>query len=266
MSVSYGTIDVAIDTFANDAALAALDTTGYFNGARAIINALGVFRLDLTSQATVDNTTVINASAGGRWLVDSLNGVVLTSGNKIAPFQISDTGFLGLDDGTASAPSLYFTDDTNTGMYRISADTIGLAAGGVLSLTIGTAAVVSALPAQMPAGSAAAPSLRFTAEQTGAYLVSANVLGLTIAGTQKAQLTATQFELLSGVAYAIDGNQVVGARATGWVAFTGAATTDHSSINTGTITATDGNIQALAQAVNGIQQALTTHGLIGPTP
>lgn len=40
-------------------------------------------------------------------------------------------GVAELADGTAVAPSLTFGSDTNTGLYRVGADTLGIAAGGV---------------------------------------------------------------------------------------------------------------------------------------
>jgi hypothetical protein len=40
-------------------------------------------------------------------------------------------GVAELADGTAAAPSLTFGSDTNTGLYRVGADTLGIAAGGV---------------------------------------------------------------------------------------------------------------------------------------
>jgi len=47
------------------------------------------------------------------------------------------TGSIGLEDGTEAAPALYFTDDTNVGIYRPGDDTMGLVTGGsnVLYLT-----------------------------------------------------------------------------------------------------------------------------------
>jgi len=40
-------------------------------------------------------------------------------------------GVAELADGTAAAPSLTFGSDTNTGLYRVGADRLGIAAGGV---------------------------------------------------------------------------------------------------------------------------------------
>jgi hypothetical protein len=46
-----------------------------------------------------------------------------------------------LPDGTAAAPSLSFILDTNTGIYRNAADSIGFAAGGALQAYISGAGV-----------------------------------------------------------------------------------------------------------------------------
>lgn len=41
---------------------------------------------------------------------------------------------VGLQDGSAAAPSLHFTDDTNTGLYSSAADTAEIVAGGQLAI------------------------------------------------------------------------------------------------------------------------------------
>jgi hypothetical protein len=41
-----------------------------------------------------------------------------------------DEGQIELQDGTEAAPSLFFVSDTNTGMYRPAADTVGIVGGG----------------------------------------------------------------------------------------------------------------------------------------
>ena len=46
------------------------------------------------------------------------------------------TGQVGLNTATLLSPSLYFLSDTNTGMYRVTTDTIGFAGGGSLNLSI----------------------------------------------------------------------------------------------------------------------------------
>lgn len=59
---------------------------------------------------------------------------------------LSDTLLLGntasapilLQDGTAAAPAITFTTDTNTGIFKQSADTLAIAAGGVERVRFGT--------------------------------------------------------------------------------------------------------------------------------
>ena len=69
---------------------------------------------------------------------------LLVAGSNITitetPTQITITGDEGqieLQDGTEAAPSLFFVSDTNTGMYRPAADTVGIVGGGhdILRLT-----------------------------------------------------------------------------------------------------------------------------------
>jgi hypothetical protein len=68
----------------------------------------------------------------------------LVAGSNITitetPTQITITGDEGqieLQDGTEAAPSLFFVSDTNTGLYRPAADTVGIVGGGhdILRLT-----------------------------------------------------------------------------------------------------------------------------------
>jgi hypothetical protein len=61
----------------------------------------------------------------------------------------------------------------------------------------------------------------------------------------------------TGGLYAINNTQVVGARNTGWTAMTGTLN-ENTAYASGTIT-----LVQLAERVNAIQAALTTHGLIG---
>lgn len=64
------------------------------------------------------------------------NGLAIAGG---VTFPLLATG------GTAAAPDYSFLGDTNTGMYRVAADSIGFSAGGALALTIGPSQITSAL-------------------------------------------------------------------------------------------------------------------------
>lgn len=49
------------------------------------------------------------------------------------------TSSIGADDGTAAAPSISFGNDSDTGLYSISANNIGIATGGLNRLKIDSA-------------------------------------------------------------------------------------------------------------------------------
>lgn len=99
--------------------------------------------------------------------------------------------------------------------------------------------------------------------QGGIYYTHAtNLLNFQVSQNLRATLDASGILDVSGY-YEVDGTQVVTNRVTGFVAMAGAAVKDASTINSSTITATDGNIQALAKYVKALGDALTTHGLIG---
>lgn len=61
---------------------------------------------------------------------------------------------IGLNDGTVSLPSLAFTSDQSSGLYRIGASDIGFATGGVKALEIDSSQRLS-IPAQLSVANAA---------------------------------------------------------------------------------------------------------------
>jgi hypothetical protein len=50
-----------------------------------------------------------------------------------------DEGQIELQDGTAAAPSLFFVSDTDTGLFRVGANTLGIAVGGTQAAAISSA-------------------------------------------------------------------------------------------------------------------------------
>lgn len=73
----------------------------------------------------------------------------LALGGGASNFSIVQVG-----DGSASAPSLSFTDDSNTGFYRIGTDNVGWTAGGVLAFDINSDGTVDFVGAQSYTGAA----------------------------------------------------------------------------------------------------------------
>lgn len=65
-----------------------------------------------------------------------------------------------VQNGSAAAP-LGFVGDSDTGPYSAGTNTYGLSTGGTLRFSISTAAVVSTLPLQVPAGSSSVPAISY---------------------------------------------------------------------------------------------------------
>ncbi|MBN2452300.1 MAG: hypothetical protein JXR77_18080 [Lentisphaeria bacterium] len=124
---------------------------------------------------------VLGFTVGGveRARIDA-DGTLVTSARVCVP------------DGTAAAPTVTFSSDTNTGLYRVGTDSMGFATNGQKRLGIdgaGTVAVASTLA--LADGSAAAPSLAFTADaNTGLCRVGADSLGLVTGGQQRLGIDA----------------------------------------------------------------------------
>ena len=95
------------------------------------------------------STDKLRIDAGGntdRLTVDS-SGAVTTAGNiscggnVAATGNVTAAGILSIADGSASAPSLTNTGDTNCGLYFSAADTLAFTAGGTAQVTFADGAV-----------------------------------------------------------------------------------------------------------------------------
>ena len=70
-----------------------------------------------------------NGSAFVNATLTAGTGISISNGPGSITINATD-GNITLDDGTAAAPSLNFTSDTNTGLYLPAADTVGIVGGG----------------------------------------------------------------------------------------------------------------------------------------
>jgi hypothetical protein len=93
-------------------------------------------------------------------------------------------GTLTIEAGTVSAPGLAFASDLNTGIYSPSADQLGITTGGTVRLTTTTTGITSALPVDVPLGTASAPTVTFTGDlNTGIYSPGADQVAISTNGT-----------------------------------------------------------------------------------
>lgn len=121
---------------------------------------------------TTNLFTVRNSTDSARYLTVSSTATLAT-----VPFQVAD--------GSAGGPSLSFSNDTNTGIYRIGSDSMGFSAGGLRFQVDSTGAAIIA-------GSSASPSLKFTTDtNTGLFSAGADILGVSAGGQAVLTVSAT---------------------------------------------------------------------------
>ncbi|MGD9725212.1 MAG: tail fiber domain-containing protein [Nitrospiraceae bacterium] len=93
-------------------------------------------------------------------------GTIRSTGIIYAGNDIQVTGEVLAANGTAGAPSIAALSDNNTGLYWSAADTLAVATGGVLRLSVSTAALASTLPVQASVFTAASGNVTVSAPAT----------------------------------------------------------------------------------------------------
>lgn len=92
-----------------------------------------------------------------------LSNTITKDGQSTTSAKIPFAAGVSISDGNVGAPGLSFISDTNTGIWRSGADTIGFAAGGTNMLSVSSSSV------SVPGATAT------TSPTTGAFLVSGGV-------------------------------------------------------------------------------------------
>lgn len=116
------------------------------------------------SLRTFDSEVINLRTIDGETLYDIIESDVIET------HTTTPSSALEMASGTAAAPGLYFDADPDTGFYRVSANTLGLASGGVQTASFSTSAFISKYQLRAPTGSAGTPSYSFEADTaTGMY-------------------------------------------------------------------------------------------------
>ena len=105
------------------------------------INATGAITSTSITTGAIGGSTISASGAATIGATLSVTGVSTFSGNIVAngtDNQVNNAT-IDLKDGTEVSPSLKFESSTGTGLFRESADTIGIATGGTAKVKIGTA-------------------------------------------------------------------------------------------------------------------------------
>lgn len=110
-------------------------------------------------------------------------------------------------DGAVSAPSLSFAADTNTGLFRVGADDLAIAANGIIHLEINTSNVsLPQVPLDMVGnaikrvgrGTVAAPGFYFNNDPTtGLYWITTNEFAVSNNGVKTVHFDATNHVLIA---------------------------------------------------------------------
>lgn len=216
-------------------------------------------------------TDLVSVPSNGQLLIGNGSGFVnstLTAGTGISisngagSITINATdGNITLDDGTAAAPSLNYTNYPTTGLYSSAANAIGFATSGVARAAISstglavTGTITPTGSVHAAAGSVGNPSLAFNADQdTGLFAIGANNLGVAIGGAKVLDVASTGLGI-TGTVRATTGAAVGGATAgAGGLAFpaTAVAVADANTLDDyeeGTWTPTDNSGAALSFTV-----------------
>lgn len=77
------------------------------------------------------NGTLLIGDGTGYTLATLTAGSNVTITNGAGSIEIASSAATSMADGNAAAPSWYFAADTNTGLFRVGADVLGISTGGV---------------------------------------------------------------------------------------------------------------------------------------
>ncbi len=88
-------------------------------------------------------------------------------------------------NGSAGAPTFSFASDTNTGMFRLTGDTLGFSVGGSAAMYMQSSKVEANKRFEIIAGSASTPGLSLAGDDnTGIYRAAENKIGFSLDGTE----------------------------------------------------------------------------------
>jgi hypothetical protein len=183
------------------------------NGSATTIGNASGDQMTVNARATFPNATTVGNSlliGGDAVLYRNALNTLRTDGdfrvgaNQTVGGNITVTGTLIATTnpaifslGSAASPALTFVGDTNTGIYRVSADEIGIAGGGVLSASFSATQISAVQPIRGTAGVISVPAFSFlTDTDSGMNQLSTGTVDLvtdSVAALRSTRTITTRF-------------------------------------------------------------------------
>lgn len=129
LDATITTSDISASAGITDTQLATISTASKVN-TTALTTTTGAIGQLLANDG--DSWEAIAKGTNGQYLQSTAGVPIWTT---ISTTDVTTTGF---GDGLVGTPSVFFTNDTNTGFYRIGADNMGLSLNGTKYVDIGT--------------------------------------------------------------------------------------------------------------------------------
>lgn len=161
-------------------------------------------RLILNNGLTATTQISFSGASSLTFSLPQTNGasgqVIVTDGAGNLSFAEAVPGLAGFAFGSAATPSIFFTDDPDTGLFRNGTNQLGFSTGGTQKLLIGTTTIQSDLSFRIANGTLADPSLRFTGTNAGFFRprTSGGILINNAIAVACGGLTASMFDTASG--------------------------------------------------------------------
>ena len=145
-------------------------------------NGLNIDSNTLVVDATNNRVGVVTASPT---VALDVTGSIKSSAT-VQSVDVVSSGTIQSANGTATAPGITFSGDTNTGIYNIAADTIGFSANGAERARIDSNGI------ELIDGTAAAPSISFSSDtNTGLYRSASDQLSFSTGGNERFRIEST---------------------------------------------------------------------------
>ncbi len=119
------------------------------------------------------------------YIISVLNKTETCCVKELLLTSSTTSGVAYIANGTVALPSLAFTTDPNTGIYRIGADNIGISAAGAKVVDISTSGLGVVGVLLNGNGTVALPAFSFTSDpDSGWYRIGANNIGASVNGAK----------------------------------------------------------------------------------